>query len=118
MRNNNYPEEKRIMVLTVQHPYDSVEVLGVFDDKETLKKACLAIVDKDEYLISDIVGNLHIFECPINKLTGDFYPNDYDDPNSIGVFMENQDDICKEVLDEDFFSRRGLRSKFGRYKMI
>lgn len=85
------------MVLTVVHPYDTVEILGVFDDKDALRKECSVLLKKEESLFDDI-SNLHIFRCPLNNMIGVFYPNDYDDPNSVGSFMENQEDISDEIL--------------------
>lgn len=93
---NGY-NNKSVMVLTVVHPYDTVEVLGVFDDKDALRRECSVLLKKEEILIDDIT-NLHIFTCPLNKFIGVFYPNDYDDPNSVGSFMENQEDISAEIL--------------------
>lgn len=107
---NHFAKEKSVMVLTVIHPYDSVEVLGVFDDKTSLKKECITIIDKDSYLVDDI-SNLHIYICPLNKMIGIFYPNDYDNPDSIGSFFEEQNDISAEILGEEFLS--AIREKQG-----
>ena len=48
------------MVLTVKHPFDSVEVLGVFTDEKVLKDTCLSIIRKERVLMDDI-RNLHIY---------------------------------------------------------
>lgn len=91
--------EKTVMVLSVIHPFDTVEVLGVFDDKDALIRECTTIIEKEKTLIDDI-SNLRIFECPLNKMIGVFYPDDYDNPNSVGSFMEKQDDISEVILEE------------------
>ena len=39
------------MVLTVIYPYDTVEVLGVFDDKTALRRECITVVGKDKALV-------------------------------------------------------------------
>jgi len=49
-----------VMVLTVKHPFDSVEVLGVFTDEKVLKDTCLSIIRKERVLMDDI-RNLHIY---------------------------------------------------------
>lgn len=77
------------MVLSVCHPYDTVEVLGVFTDIDILKQVCHSLIYKESELIEDI-GNLHIYRCPVNKMIGEFYPLDYDDPNSTGTYMEEE----------------------------
>lgn len=94
-------ERKMVMVLTVTHPFDSVEVLGIFDDKEILRKQCFFIIEKDTYLYKNI-QNLHIFKCPLNKMIGEFYPVDCDNTDILGMFLENQDDISEEILGENF----------------
>lgn len=92
-----------VMVLTVQHPYDTVEVLGVFTDEVVLKDTCLSIIYKESVLIDDI-RNLHIYRCQLNQMIGEFYPYDYDEPDGVGTFLENQKDICNEILGEDFLT--------------
>lgn len=99
-----------VMVLTVKHPFDSVEVLGVFTDKKVLKDICLSIIRKERVLMDDI-GNLHIYRCQLNKMIGEFYPYDYDDPDSVGTFLENQEDIGNELLGEDFLAEMIERQK-------
>lgn len=100
---NHFVEEKSVMILTVIHPYDSIQVLGVFDDKTVLRRECINIIEKDSFLVNDIT-NLHIYECPLNKMIGVFYPCDYDNPDSIGTFFEEQNDISAEVMGEDFIN--------------
>ena len=100
---NHFSKEKSVMVLSVIYPYDSVEVLGVFDDKTALRKECISIIKKDKVLVDDIT-NLHIYECPLNKMIGVFYPSDYDDPDSTGSFLEEQNDISAEVLGDEYLN--------------
>lgn len=54
----------------------------------------------DSELWIDDISNLHIYECPLNKMIGVFYPDDYDNPNSVESFMEKQDDISEVILEE------------------
>lgn len=109
---NHFAKEKSVMVLTVIHPYDTVEVLGVFDDKTALRKECITIVGKDKYLVDDI-SNLHIYECPLNKMIGVFYPDDYDNADSMGSFFEEQIDISAEVLGEEFLEAKRETERFN-----
>lgn len=112
---NHFTEEKSVMVLTVIYPYDTVEVLGVFDDKTALKRECIAIIGKDKSLIDDI-SNLHIYECPLNKMIGVFYPDDYDNADSIGSFFEEQKDISAEILGEEFLAAIRERQASNGYE--
>lgn len=108
---DHFPEVKSVMILTVRSPFDTVEVLGVFDDKTALRRECITIIEKDQALVDDI-SNLHIYECPLNKMIGVFYPTDYDDPDSIGSFFEKQNDISAEVLGEEFIN--AIKERQGR----
>lgn len=103
--------DKEVMVLTVLHPFDTVEVLGVFDDKQELARVCHYIIEKETSLMNDI-NHLHIYKCPLNKIIAEFYPEDYDDPESVGSFLENRPDICDEILGEEFLN--SIREKQKR----
>jgi hypothetical protein len=93
--------EKKVMVMSIIHPFDSVEVIGVFDDVTELQTAFKVVFEKSSELKANIT-NLHIYECPLNKIIAEFYPDDYDAPDSVGNFMENQKDICDEILGKEY----------------
>ncbi|MCM1181023.1 MAG: hypothetical protein NC347_12250 [Clostridium sp.] len=104
----NMFNEKKVMVLSIIHRYDSVEVLGVFDDIEKLRQICHKIIQTDTYLQQDI-SYLHIYRCVLNHMFAEFYPDDYDEPDGEGCYLEQQEDICDEILGDEFM--RELRMK-------
>lgn len=104
----NIPDEKKVMVLSIICPYDSVEVLGVFDDIEKLRQECHKVIQMDTHLQQDI-SNLHIYECTLNHIFAEFYPISYDKLDDRGWYLENQEDICSEILGDEFIQK--LRAK-------
>ncbi len=106
----NMSDEKKIMVLSVIHPYDSVAVLGIFDDIEKLRQDCYKVIQTEDYLLQDI-SNLHIYECTLNHMFAEFYPFDYDKPDGRGWYFENQEDICGEILGDEFIQKLRMKQK-------
>ena len=101
-------DKKKVMVLSVIHPYDSVEVLGIFDDVEKLRQECYKVIQTEELLLRDI-SNLHIYECTLNHMFAEFYPCDYDEPEGMGWYFEEQEDICSEILGDDFIQQLKMK---------
>lgn len=106
----NMLNEKKVMVLSVIHPYDSVEVLGIFDDIEKLRQECYKVIQTDEILLEDI-SSLHIYECTLNHMFAEFYPFDYDKLDGRGWYVENQEDICGEILDDELIQELRMKQK-------
>lgn len=110
-------ESKKVMVLSVVHPFDSVEVLGVFDDVEKLREECHKVIRKEDYVCRDIF-NLHIYECTLNDMFAEFYPLDDDGPDGLGWYMENQEDICDEILGEEFIQELKTKQREAENKRM